>query len=118
MKYIIAIAIGTITTSLLLAQGIFISSGTSSSKYPIYNPNTTPPPIGLSEAYARAQAAIGSATNTFYCVTASCIEKTNSGLTGWTFVYANTNGQRGRVNVSFDGAAGAVAGQGEVLIQR
>jgi hypothetical protein len=119
MKLIIPIAIGSITTSLLLAQGLnYVSSTIRPSKYMMYNPSTTPPPMGLAAAYMLAQTTIGNGTNTFYCVAANCIEMTNGGYTGWTFTYANTNGQRGRVNVYFDGQTGVVARQGEVLIQR
>jgi hypothetical protein len=118
MKCIIIIAIGMITAGILLAQGRVGSSSTRYSKYMTYNPNTTPPPMGLAEAYVRAQATIGGATNTFYCIAADCTNMTAGGFTGWAFIYANTNGQRGRVVVYFDGQAGVVAGKGEVLIQR
>ena len=118
MKYIILIAIGMVATSLLLAQGPVISNPRVPTNYPSYDPNTSAPPIGLSTAYALAQRAIGNGTNTFYCVSASCIGINNAGAAGWRFTYANTNGQRGRVEVSFDGQASVTASQGEVYIQR
>ena len=61
---------------------------------------------------------IGAATNAFYCVAASCLERTNAGFTGWTFSFLNTNGQRGRVNVFFDREVETVARSGEVLISK
>ena len=44
---------------------------------------------------------------------------TNAGFTGWTFLFSNTNGQRGRVEVFFDKevVTGARSGSGEVLIR-
>jgi len=61
-----------------------------------------PPPLTLSQAYPLAMSHLGAATNRFYCVTASCLEITNFGNTGWLFSFSNTNRQRGRVMVFFD----------------
>jgi hypothetical protein len=116
MKYVVVLIVISLATCMLLAQGK-VGSGTHRySKYPTYDPNT-PPPMALPDAYALAQAQIGTATNTFYCVAASCLDMTNAGFTGWTFTYANTNGQRGRVNVYFDGEVSVGAREGEVLIK-
>jgi hypothetical protein len=64
----------------------------------------TPPPLALPEAYEIALGRLGEATNRFYCLTASCLEMTNRGFTGWTFWFSNTNAQRARVDVFFDKA--------------
>jgi hypothetical protein len=90
-------------TGLLLAQGqVNVSSrwwGSSDSRP--YNCRF-PPSIALPEAYTLALAHIGAATNRFHCLTASCLESTNSGLAGWTFSFSNTNNQRARVVVFYD----------------
>jgi hypothetical protein len=116
MKLVIILAVASAASCLVLAQGR-VGSGTHRySKYPTYNPNTAPP-MAMMDAYSLAQAQIGEATNAFYCVAASCLDMTNAGFTGWTFTYANTNGQRGRVNVYFDGEVSVGAREGEVLIK-
>jgi hypothetical protein len=116
MKLVIILVVVSAASCLVLAQGR-VGSGTHRySKYPTYNPNTRPP-MAMMDAYSLAQAQIGTATNAFYCVAASCLDMTNAGFTGWTFTYANTNGQRGRVNVYFDGEVSVGAREGEVLIK-
>jgi hypothetical protein len=106
-----------LATGLLLAQGK-VGSGTHRySVVPSYDPKT-PPPVSLPEAYALAVAHIGTATNQFHCVAASCLEMTNAGFTGWTFSFSDTNGQRGRVVVYFDKEVSIVARSGEVLISK
>jgi hypothetical protein len=117
MKCVIFIALVTaIGIGLLLAQGK-VGSGTHRySPFQTYDPRTLPP-LTLPEAYALAAAHIGTATNHFYCVAASCLEMTNAGFTGWTFSFSSTNGQRGRVVVYFDKEAATVARSGEVLIK-
>lgn len=62
----------------------------------------TSPPVGLTEAYAMATKHMGSATNRYYCVSASCLNKGLSGSAGWTFWFSNTNGQRCSLEVTFD----------------
>lgn len=61
-----------------------------------------PPPLSLPEGYALAIGHIGGATNRFFCVGASSLEMTNYYFPGWAFVFSNTNGQRARVEISFD----------------
>jgi hypothetical protein len=92
---------GIAATGLLLAQGRGGSNNFRRSKFMTYNPGT-PPPITLPEAYAAALSHLGTATNRSYCVSASCLECTNRGFTGWWFVFSNTNQERGRVIVFFD----------------
>jgi hypothetical protein len=101
MKQVLLISFACVATaSLLLAQG---RAGSNSNRrfqspYDLH----TPPPVGLSEAYALAVAQMNVDTNRCYCVSASCQELTRRGLPGWTFYFANTNGQRADVEVSFD----------------
>ena len=98
-------------TGFLFAQGWSGSSYSGTNSTPrlytstnstgflgIYTGNT-PPPVALPEAYQLALAHIGPASNTFYCVRATCAD--TNGYRGWTFTFANTNGQRGRVVVFF-----------------
>ncbi len=92
---------------LLVAQSIVMSGGNRLSPFQTYDPKTRPP-LTLPEAYPLAVAKLDTTavrlgtTNRFYCVTASCLEMTNHGFTGWTFGFSNTNGQRIRVSVFFD----------------
>jgi hypothetical protein len=80
-------------TGLVFAQGwVFEGPG------PPYD-SKKPPPQSLPEAYAVAVADIGAATNRFYCVSATCLEKHH--YAGWTFSFSNTNGQTARVVVFF-----------------
>ena len=60
------------------------------------------PPVGLTEACALAQKYMGSSTNQFYCVSASCTQSLRSGLPGWAFSFFNTNGRFARIDVLFD----------------
>jgi hypothetical protein len=118
MKHILItiLIIGTMI-GFVLAQGKIISGAGRSSEYPTYSPSS-PPPLTLSQAYRMALTNIGSATNSFHCVSASCLEMTNNGETGWNFSFFNTNGQRGRVVVYFDGEVEIAAEPGEVLINQ
>jgi hypothetical protein len=88
---------------LALGQGTRISAGKRWSPFPSYDPKTRPP-LPLPEAYGIALARMGAATNQLYCVSASCLEMTNNGFTGWTFLFSNTNAQHTRVRVFFDKA--------------
>jgi hypothetical protein len=104
MKHVIFTTLAMATAiSLLLAQGPPYSSGGNSTRRfgSPYDPKMLPP-VGLAEAYTLTLAYIGPATNRFYCVSASCLEKTKRGLPGWTFGFSNTNGQRVDVEISFD----------------
>jgi hypothetical protein len=109
MKTILIALLAIIVVSgLLFAQGLTVPGsnrdprgGTnriSGGYLGIYEGNT-PPPVSLPEAYDLALAHIGPASNSFYCVRASCVD--TNGHRGWTFTFANTNGQRGRVIVYF-----------------
>ena len=97
MKHVIVpILLLTAAASLLFAQGIFFS-GTGKP----YDPKEGPPRLALPQAYRMAVAHIGTATNRFYCVSASCLEKTLPVAAGWVFWFSNTNGERARVEVYF-----------------
>ncbi|HEX5217995.1 MAG TPA: hypothetical protein VFZ59_00370 [Verrucomicrobiae bacterium] len=78
----------------------------------------TPPPLTLPEAYEIALDRLGEVTNRFYCLTASCLEMTNRGYTGWTFCFANTNAQRARIDVYFDKATHLSPQSEEVLFKK
>jgi hypothetical protein len=83
------------TGSILFAQGhIFSGPGRP------YDPKTRPQ-TEIQAAYLLAVARVGPATNRFYCVSASCLEKTLPSYAGWVFLFANTNGDRARVEVYF-----------------
>ena len=83
------------TAGLLFAQGR-LSSGPGMP----YDAKT-PPPLSLSQAYALALGRIGPATNHFYCLSASCLDKTLPQYAGWVLWFSNTNGERARVEVYF-----------------
>jgi hypothetical protein len=85
-----------LTAGLVFAQGL---SGSSS--HPGSDPKR-PPPLALPEAYALATARLGSATNRFFCVSATCVEPPTFMTTGWTFGFSDTTGQIAQVKVFFD----------------
>jgi hypothetical protein len=105
-----------VSVCLLLAQGKVGSGTHRGSKFQSYNPNS-PPPLALADAYNLALDHLGKATNRFFCISASCLEMTNAGFTGWTFSFSNTNRERGRVDVYFDKDVVSVARPGEILIR-
>ena len=115
-KALLIVTLISIVTGLLLAQSIIDGRRVFGRPWS-YDPRTNPP-LALPEAYSMALAHIGSATNQFHCVSASCIEMTNNGWTGWTFAFWNTNGQRGRVNVYFDKKVETVRRRDEILINQ
>jgi hypothetical protein len=88
--------------TLVFGQGLIISGGRRWSRIQEYDPKTRPP-LSLPEAYTLALDNLAADTNRFHCVTASCVESTNKGFTGWMFRFADTNGQRLPVMVFFDG---------------
>ncbi len=80
---------------------LVFSQGVSGSNH-LYNYDLQRPlPLTLQDAYALAVEQLGSATNQFYCVSASCTNGTNRFSSGWTFTFANTNGVRASLKVSF-----------------
>lgn len=77
----------------------------------------TPPPVSLPEAFDLALAHIGPASNSFYCVRATCVD--TNGHRGWTFTFANTNGQLGRVIVYFTkGVSPMLPGGGRMFFDK
>ena len=102
MKRLLIAGLATVlAVGFLFAQGSLVSGDRRWTAVQTYDAKS-PPPLPLPEAYALALAHIGPASNSFYCVRASCLELTNHGFTGWTFSFASTNGQKGRVVVYFD----------------
>jgi len=102
IKTIFLVVVSTATAvSLLLGQGNVTSGGNRWQRFLGWEPST-PPPLILTEAYGLALDRVGTASNRFYCVSASCLEMTNHYFRGWSFVFSNTNGDRARVEVSFD----------------
>lgn len=85
------------------SQGTIMSGGNRWTAIQSYD-GKTPPPLTLPEASEIALGRLGETTNRFYCLTASCLDMTNRGFTGWTFWFSNTNAQRARVDVYFDKA--------------
>jgi hypothetical protein len=102
-RFIVFIAVAALlSVTLLFGQSIVMTAGRRWSQYQDYDPKTRPP-LPLSEAYALALNNLAAETNRFHCVTASCVESTNKGFTGWMFRFADTNDQRLGVMVFFDG---------------
>jgi hypothetical protein len=99
---------------VLLAQSV-VDGRRVNGRPQSYDPRAVPP-LTLPEAYAMALAHIGKATNQFHYITASCIEMTNGGWTGWTFRFSDTNGRRGSVDVFFDKEVWTAPRRGEVRI--
>lgn len=100
--FLIGLLAVAVVTGWLFAQGRVVSSPVAQVP-PGYIPGPyvgrTPPPVSLQEAYDLALAHIGVASNSFYCIRASCVD--SNGNRGWTFTFANTNGQRGWLVVYF-----------------
>ncbi len=98
-------------SAVIAATGLLFAQGRWSNHRPIlqtYDPNTTPPPLPLPDAYALAvhtaspPEGLSRDTNHYYCVAASCLSMTNNGNTGWEFRFFSTNRQSIRVVVYFD----------------
>lgn len=104
-------------TCITFSQGTIMSGNTRWTPVQTYD-GKIPPPLPLSEAYEIALGRLGKATNRFYCLTASCMEMTNRGFTGWTFWFANTNAQRARVDVYFDKATNLSPQSEQILAEK
>ena len=105
-----------VVTGWLFAQGRAGSNPGSGGYLGIYD-GGTPPPVSLPEAYQIALIHIGPATNSFYCLSASCVD--DKGHRGWTFTFGNTNGQRGRVIVYFTkGVSPMLPGGGRMYLDK
>jgi hypothetical protein len=107
MKHILLATLFVGIAAGLLAQSIVGNGWARYAQPQSYDPKT-PPPLALPEAYALALSNLAKtpgATNRFHCISASCVEMSNTnGWTGWTFWFANTNGDRASLWVFFDGA--------------
>ena len=102
MKRIFVIVLASAATvGLVIGQGQLTIGGNHWQRYWGW-PTNAPPPLTLSDAYSLALADVGQTANRFYCVAASTLEMTNYHFRGWAFTFADTNGQRARVEVSFD----------------
>jgi hypothetical protein len=99
---LVAPVVGSMAACLVVAQGRLGSNLSSMSSNPITYDPKFPPPLALPDAYALAVSHMGSSTNSFHCVTASALERTNSGWAGWTFLFSNTNNDHTRVVVFYD----------------
>jgi hypothetical protein len=94
--------VSTAAVGLILAQGLNPPGGNSPRRYRSpYDPRSRPP-VALAEAYPLAAAYFGTATNRFYCVSASCLEIGLSGFPAWKFSWSDTNGERAYVEVTFN----------------
>src|ERR1043166_8031312 len=83
-----------------LCAGIVFAQGFSgSSQHPSYDVKK-PLPLSLPEAYALAMFKLGDATNTFHCVTATCLG-TGGRSKGWTFGFSSTNAEPLSIKVFF-----------------
>lgn len=98
---LLLVLVAVAATGFLLAQGRAGSNQIIHSQFRSYDPGSSPP-LSLPEAYGLALSYLGAASNTQYCVAASCLENTNNFRTGWNFVFATTNAECGLVFVYFD----------------
>jgi hypothetical protein len=101
-----------LTARLILAQ----TNVYSPSQFPPQPPRDgkIPPPLNLGAAYDKAVQKLGTDTNQFHCVSATCLQwltrhgssEDPTGTTvGWTFVFLDTKGVQKNVCVYFDKAS-------------
>src|SRR5437868_6703603 len=100
---ILLVSFAVVTTLFVMAQGNDFVYPNASENLGFRTPHsiTNTPPIDLPTAYNMALRYVAEVTNRFYCVSASCLELKGE-MQGWTFCYANTNGARAFVDVSFE----------------
>jgi hypothetical protein len=92
-----------LVVGLVFGQGVSNPPGSRTwRKYSEPYDGKTAPPLGLADAYVLTLNYIGSNSNKYHCVAANCLDKTRSGLPGWTFCYMDTNGERAYLHVLFD----------------
>jgi len=112
MKTILAFLL-ILTTGLIFAQppNNFTPGFTSHPPLLPYD-GKIPPKLNIDAAYTKAILALGTATNQFHCVSATCLNHlTTFGSSegevhyGWTFVFSDTNGNPKNVYVYFDKAS-------------
>jgi hypothetical protein len=99
MKRALLFTFALVVAVRLAAQGL-IFSGFS----PQHCDPKTPPPLAVTEAYSIVLARLGTTTNQFWCVSASCLDNKFGGVTHWNFEFSNTNGVRTNFLVFFDKA--------------
>jgi hypothetical protein len=80
---------------------VFAQGWSGNSHLPTFDSKKRPP-LALPQAYAVAERHIGPATNRFFCVTATCVDSTNTVSTGWSFGFSDTNGSHATVKVLFN----------------
>jgi hypothetical protein len=85
-----------------LTAGLVFAQGPSGSSHHSGFDLKMPPPLALPQAYTLATMRLGPATNSFFCISATCAEPANFTSRGWTFGFSNTNRQIVQVKVFFD----------------
>jgi hypothetical protein len=87
MKYRIFIlaAICIVSASAIAATIAFTS-------VPTWSDKGSPPRLSMPDAYSCAVAALGSTTNQFFCITATCAKSEHQNDGVWYFIFSNTNG--------------------------
>jgi hypothetical protein len=102
---VISVTLAVMAGILAAQDGPYRGPNTNTRYRSAYDPKTQPP-LEMTSAYELAMAYLGTHTNRFYCIDASCLALTKRGLPGWTFSFSNTNGQRATIEVTFDKAVG------------
>jgi hypothetical protein len=116
---LLSISLSVFGVAGLLAQSVLSINGYHRlSKYQTYDPKRRPP-LALPDAYALAVAKLPRVvTNRFHCISASVLEMSGSnGLTGWTFWFSNTNGDRASIWVFFDGLVTGAPLSGDAFLK-
>ena len=109
MKTLIIFLLVTIASMILAqTQNNFSPGFRASLTQPGYD-RKVPPPLTLDAAYGKALLEMGTATNQYHCIGATCLPRlmtlgTNDGHVyfGWTFEFSDTNGISKKVDVYFD----------------
>jgi hypothetical protein len=88
---------------ILVIAALVVTTGLACAQRPIPWPEAKPPRLSMPDAYPCAIAALGTATNQFYCTSASCYSYSDTSQYGWwKFEFCNTNDYHKRVLVSFN----------------
>ena len=102
-----------IITGLVLAQTSNFTPGLRVAVSPPPYDRRIPLPLSLDAAHAKALLKLGTATNQFQCISATCLPRLHThGIGperlvnfGWTFEFSDTNGAPMKVDVYFDKSA-------------